>query len=333
MRKAIRQAVLGGLPLWPSAAGFLYLHEALRDEQGSRYEMAGVIPGLAALRRPMERFGYVTVTAREDSLLFHKGDYVRGHEFHYWQSDNPGGAFRVEKPAGGASWAAGHGSPSLYAGFPHLYWRSPPGWRRISSPCAQYGAGRAHADVRLGNAVAFCAGFLLDLAFGDPWSGSTPSPAGVGNRANRNAVAPGFSETPQGELWPEGSLRSSFRGCVLRRFSLCCGLFSAPAPHSPSLPELLNWQLLSVNPSASSRGGVPPSRRRGPGGGAAGGFGHRGRIRMAGRGGHHPGRGGNRGGKHRRWGVAPLLFLALGGAPLGLLYKAVNTWIPWWVTK
>lgn len=143
MREAIRRAVLMGMPTLAECGGFLYLHEALCDERGGRYDMAGVIPGAAALRRPMERFGYMTLTAQEDSLLFHKGDSVRGHEFHYWQSDNPGGAFLAEKPSGGASWAAGHGSPGLYAGFPHLYWRSNPGIaENFVAACARYGAGR-----------------------------------------------------------------------------------------------------------------------------------------------------------------------------------------------
>lgn len=123
LRESVRQAVNGGLPTIAECGGFLYLHETLAGADGIPYPMAGALPGGARLTDRLQNFGYVTLTAKRPSLLADKGGSIRAHEFHYACAPDDGGAFRAEKPNGRA-WDCVHANRALYAGFPHLYFRS-----------------------------------------------------------------------------------------------------------------------------------------------------------------------------------------------------------------
>ncbi len=126
LRTAIREAVTGGMPCIAECGGFLYLHEQLEGQDGGLYPMAGVIKGKAFRRDRLGRFGYVSLTARKEQMLLSEGESLRGHEFHYWESENCGEAMLAEKPLRGRTWLCAHGSPTLYAGFPHLFYYSNP---------------------------------------------------------------------------------------------------------------------------------------------------------------------------------------------------------------
>ena len=120
MRADIRAAVQGGLPVVAECGGFLYLHRTLDGKA-----MAGVIDADAHMTKKLQPFGYVTLTAGRDNLLCPAGETMRAHEFHYAQSSDNGSAFRAEKPNGRA-WDCVHANETLYAGFPHLYFRANP---------------------------------------------------------------------------------------------------------------------------------------------------------------------------------------------------------------
>ena len=132
MRESIRAAVQGGLPTIAECGGFLYLHRTLDGA-----EMAGVIDADAHMTDKLQPFGYVTLTAGQDNLLCCAGGIIRAHEFHYAQSDDNGDAFRAEKPNGRA-WDCVHANETLYAGFPHLYFRANPAFAQsFVCACAQ----------------------------------------------------------------------------------------------------------------------------------------------------------------------------------------------------
>lgn len=126
MRTAIREALERGLPCIAECGGFLYLHETLEGEDGISYPMAGVIAAHAYRTHKLSRFGYVTLTANQDQLLLRQGESIRGHEFHYWDSEDCGEALQAKKPLRKRSWACGHAGASLYAGFPHLFFYANP---------------------------------------------------------------------------------------------------------------------------------------------------------------------------------------------------------------
>ena len=126
MLASVREAVNRKLPTVAECGGFLYLGRTLRDEHGAEWPMAGVLPGSGFPAGKLVRFGYGTLNAKTDSLLFRKGESVPVHEFHYWDSTENGQDLRMEKPLSGRGWDCGFASDSLYAAFPHLYFAGTP---------------------------------------------------------------------------------------------------------------------------------------------------------------------------------------------------------------
>ncbi len=124
MRESVCQAVEGGMPCIAECGGFLYLHRELEGQDGKDYPMVGAIDGRAYRTRKLGRFGYITLEARVDQLLGRKGTQIRGHEFHYWDSDCCGAAFHARKPMGKREWDCVCAGRTLYAGFPHLFFYS-----------------------------------------------------------------------------------------------------------------------------------------------------------------------------------------------------------------
>lgn len=49
---------------------------------------------------------------------------IKAHEFHYWDSDNNGNAWRATKPSGNRSWECMHVTDTMLAGYSHLYFYS-----------------------------------------------------------------------------------------------------------------------------------------------------------------------------------------------------------------
>lgn len=139
MLKSIGLAVQNGMPTVAECGGFLYLGASLCDGTGAEYPMTGVLPGRAADTGHLVRFGYETLCAETDSLLFRAGEQIPVHEFHHWDSTDCGGGLRVEK--GERSWRCGFVSETLYAAFPHLYfWGYPELAERFVAAARRFGA-------------------------------------------------------------------------------------------------------------------------------------------------------------------------------------------------
>ncbi|MDR2518315.1 MAG: cobyrinate a,c-diamide synthase [Spirochaetaceae bacterium] len=139
---SVRSALAAGLPCIAECGGFMYLHRTLMDRDGNAHQLAGVFPGSCGPRRRLVRFGYAGYTAKEDNLLCRKGETLRGHEFHYWESDDPGDGFTAQKPFGEETWGAAFASESLYAGFPHFHFYTNPAMAgRFLARSAAYGSG------------------------------------------------------------------------------------------------------------------------------------------------------------------------------------------------
>ena len=135
----IRSAVAKGLPTVAECGGFLYLGQTLEGADGTVCPMAGCLPGQGFKVGKLVRFGYATLTAKEDSLLFRAGEAFPVHEFHHWDSTANGEAFTAAK-ANGRSWACGFANEHFYAGFPHLYWAGTPLPARFVEAAAHYSA-------------------------------------------------------------------------------------------------------------------------------------------------------------------------------------------------
>ena len=137
MCASVRQAVENGLPTAAECGGFLYLGQTLEDANGVVFPIAGVLPGQGFRVGRLVRFGYATLTAQADSLLFRAGEALPVHEFHHWDSTANGTAFTAAK-SNGKHWVCGFANEHFYAGFPHLYWAGTPLPRRFADAAKRY---------------------------------------------------------------------------------------------------------------------------------------------------------------------------------------------------
>jgi len=143
MRASIARAIESGMPTVAECGGFMYLHEQLEGDDGTTLPQVGAISGTSYKTPKLGRFGYIDITAQYDGLLADAGETLPAHEFHYWDSDNPGSAFSAKKPQSNRSWECAFSTPSLYAGYPHLYLPGrPAAARRFVEACAHWDAAR-----------------------------------------------------------------------------------------------------------------------------------------------------------------------------------------------
>ena len=136
--REIKQKIESGLPTAAECGGFLYLGQSLTDAEGQSWPMAGVLPGEAKDAGRLVRFGYATLSADSDSMLFRAGESFPIHEFHHWDSTANGVALAAKKPVGGAEWRCGSVNEHFYAGFPHLYWAGTPLPQRFAAAAENY---------------------------------------------------------------------------------------------------------------------------------------------------------------------------------------------------
>ena len=117
MRTALKEMIESKMPTYAECGGFMYLLERMSDGKNS-FDMLGVIEGESFLTKKLVRFGYQTLTAKTDNLLFREGESVNAHEFHYSDSTNNGTSLTSSKK--NRSWDCVHADESIFAGFPHL---------------------------------------------------------------------------------------------------------------------------------------------------------------------------------------------------------------------
>ena len=94
----------------------MYLQESIEDKEGRPYAMTGVLPGTCKWQGKLTKFGYVRLDA--DGLK------IKGHEFHYYDSDHNGEDAEVIKASTGRGYRAMYVSDKMLAGFAHLYYKS-----------------------------------------------------------------------------------------------------------------------------------------------------------------------------------------------------------------
>ncbi|MFV0518318.1 MAG: cobyrinate a,c-diamide synthase [Aminipila sp.] len=124
MLNSIKNHINQGIPCMAECGGFMYLHEFVEDREKTPYKGVGVIKGKSSYVGKLVRFGYIDMLAEQDNLLCEKGESIKGHEFHYWDSDNCGECFHAQKPMRKKNWKCVVGNEKLYAGYPHIHFYS-----------------------------------------------------------------------------------------------------------------------------------------------------------------------------------------------------------------
>lgn len=82
LHTALHMAAQAGLPIYAECGGLMYLTEAVIDQAGARHPMVGLLPGVSTMSERLT-MGYRVVRAITGNWLWHAGEEMRGHEFHY----------------------------------------------------------------------------------------------------------------------------------------------------------------------------------------------------------------------------------------------------------
>ena len=126
MRAAVKSALEKGIPCIAECGGFMYLHRSMEDMIGQAFPMAGCIEGEVYKTNRLNRFGYIEITTGREEMVLEKGEAIRGHEFHYFESTLLGEDYKAKKPLRDIEWNCIHGGEHRLLGFPHLYYYSNP---------------------------------------------------------------------------------------------------------------------------------------------------------------------------------------------------------------
>lgn len=126
MLEAIKMAVENDMPIVAECGGFMYLHSAvINDKEERNYTMTGILPAKCFYTGKLVRFGYIELEGITSDFL-PKWERIRGHEFHYYDSEDNGGACQAIKPVTGKRYPCIIAKNNFFAGFPHLYYPSNP---------------------------------------------------------------------------------------------------------------------------------------------------------------------------------------------------------------
>ncbi len=82
MIKALRSAIVGGMPVYAECGGMLYLTRGLRMK-GSESCWLGILPFWTKMLERLRFLGYREIEFMDDCFMASRGMRARGHEFHY----------------------------------------------------------------------------------------------------------------------------------------------------------------------------------------------------------------------------------------------------------
>ena len=125
MLESVRKAYEAKMPIFAECGGFMYLQKSIEDKDGVVYITTGLFDGELKFKGKPVRFGYVTLKEKSPNFL-DEGEEIKGHEFHYFDSDDNGSDVICTKPFTGRTYEAVKDSDNVWAGFPHLYFPSNP---------------------------------------------------------------------------------------------------------------------------------------------------------------------------------------------------------------
>lgn len=118
-RDSIRDAHARGVPIVAECGGMMALADGLTDDQGRRYEMAGVLPGEINMQKRLGGLGMHALATPEGE--------IRGHTFHYSLLDsNVAPQSHTVKQRTGTQGENVYRVGSLFASYFHGYFASNP---------------------------------------------------------------------------------------------------------------------------------------------------------------------------------------------------------------
>ncbi len=132
-RRALKDAVEKGLPVYAECGGLMYLGRSLRVGKRS-YAMAGVFPIMFGLEEKPQAHGYTIVETSRRNPFYERGVVLKGHEFHYSRvidyrhRKGVSFAFRMQRGQGLVDGNDGICYKNVLATYTHLHAYGVPQW-------------------------------------------------------------------------------------------------------------------------------------------------------------------------------------------------------------
>jgi len=137
---SLYEKIQDGLPTLAEGGGFMYMTDAIADENGNEHEMVGIIPGKTNMHSRLVALGYRTIVGMNDNYLFPANKTARGHVFHYSSFEPTGeleAAYEVEGRRGKN--LDGYLYKNLIASYTHIHFGSAPNLpRKFIDQCIRY---------------------------------------------------------------------------------------------------------------------------------------------------------------------------------------------------
>jgi cobyrinic acid a,c-diamide synthase len=124
-RKALREAVDKGLPVYAECGGLMYLGESLTMDTRT-YPMAGALPVTFSMEKRPQGHGYTLLEVEGENPFYAVGRVLKGHEFHYsrvlsLEEGRVHFAFRVKRGTGIREKQDGLCYKSVLATYSHIH--------------------------------------------------------------------------------------------------------------------------------------------------------------------------------------------------------------------
>ncbi|KAE9628076.1 cobyrinate a,c-diamide synthase [Defluviitalea raffinosedens] len=133
MINSIRAAWREGMPIYAECGGFMYLGKSINS-----YAMTHIIEPGFEMTEKLQNFGYVTLTAKDNTMLLEHGESATAHEFHYSKNDSDSGSLTARK-ASGKTWETGYCKENVFALYPHIhFWGNIQMAARFIKKCEEY---------------------------------------------------------------------------------------------------------------------------------------------------------------------------------------------------
>ena len=130
LRQRIKAESNAGMPIYGECGGFMFLCEALYDQHGTRYPMAGCFPFTTRMFPRLKALGYREITLRRHTVIGHQGMILRGHEFHYSEltthTPDVQNAYRISDRSGLDKPPDGYLAKQTLGSYNHLHFGSQP---------------------------------------------------------------------------------------------------------------------------------------------------------------------------------------------------------------
>lgn len=128
MRASIVHFAERGSPVYAECGGFMYLTEAIVDQDGHQHEMCGIFPTRARMQPRLAALGYAELEVLENVGWLKANQRIRGHEFRYSLIDEmPGHVIRAYTAYGSRGTRTdGFISGGVLGSYFHLHFASCP---------------------------------------------------------------------------------------------------------------------------------------------------------------------------------------------------------------